>query len=725
MRHPLKINLLWLLLLITFIFTYRMIAQQQNDSREVRWGELIAFINEGYISELKVQGELIEAQLTDEAFTILSQQPQYDYVLPKFTVTGPRNGLGEKLRERLEQLDEKNEIRFNYQAEEKETFLQAFVISWLPMIVLLVIFFVFMRQLQGNSGRAMSFGKSKARLLNENQKKVTFSDVAGVEEAKEELEEVVEFLKNPLKFTKLGGRIPKGVLLMGPPGTGKTLLARGVAGEADVPFYSISGSDFVEMFVGVGASRVRDLFEQAKKSSPCIIFIDEIDAVGRQRGAGLGGGHDEREQTLNQLLVEMDGFEHNEGVILIAATNRPDVLDPALLRPGRFDRRVVVNRPDVSGREKILNVHTRKVPLDDNIDLMTIAKGTPGFSGADLENLVNEAALWAAREDQDRVFMKDFESAKDKVLMGAERRSMIISDREKKTTAYHEAGHALVAILLPGTDPVHKVTIIPRGRALGVTQQLPQEDRLSMTKDFAEKRIAILMGGRIAEEIIFDQLTTGAGQDIEMATETARSMVCQWGMSKALGPLAFGQKNEQVFLGRDMGNSRNYSDETARQIDQEVYNIITEGYDRARKLIEDNIDKLEEIAQALLERETLDANDIKCLIKGVPLPEVEVPTPQENVSSPSDEAAAPQDDSEPEPLISPLVQPSTSSYSDALEQAELTDALTKEANSTLDQIGLSDEGLSSQKQSTTDQAQETPSIDPDDLPESLLGPRES
>ena len=725
MRHPLKINLLWLLLLITFIFTYRMIAQQQNDSREIRWGELIAFINEGYISELKVQGELIEAQLTDEAFSILSQQPQYDYVRPKFTVTGPRNGLGEKLRERLELLDEKNEIRFNYQAEEKETFLQAFVISWLPMIVLLVIFFVFMRQLQGNSGRAMSFGKSKARLLNENQKKVTFSDVAGVEEAKEELEEVVEFLKNPLKFTKLGGRIPKGVLLMGPPGTGKTLLARGVAGEADVPFYSISGSDFVEMFVGVGASRVRDLFEQAKKSSPCIIFIDEIDAVGRQRGAGLGGGHDEREQTLNQLLVEMDGFEHNEGVILIAATNRPDVLDPALLRPGRFDRRVVVNRPDVSGREKILNVHTRKVPLDDNIDLMTIAKGTPGFSGADLENLVNEAALWAAREDQDRVFMKDFESAKDKVLMGAERRSMIISDREKKTTAYHEAGHALVAILLPGTDPVHKVTIIPRGRALGVTQQLPQEDRLSMTKDFAEKRIAILMGGRIAEEIIFDQLTTGAGQDIEMATETARSMVCQWGMSKTLGPLAFGQKNEQVFLGRDMGNSRNYSDETARQIDLEVYNIITEGYDRARKLIEDNIEKLEEIAQALLERETLDANDIKCLIEGSPLPEVDVPTPQESVSSPSDEAVAPHDDSEPEPLISPLVQPSTSSYNDALEQAELTDALTQEANSTLDQIGLSDEGLSSQKHSTTDQAQETPSLDQDDLPESLLGPRDS
>jgi cell division protease FtsH len=623
MRHPYKINLLWLVLLITFIFTYRMIADQRPDDQEVRWGELITFIESGHLENVTVQGQKIEARFKENAYHNLAQSdPKYEKIEKTFTVVGPKEGIGEQLRQRLEKLDKDDaSFEFLFKAEETESFLQSFIISWLPMLILLAIFFFFMKQLQGNSGRAMSFGKSRARLLNENQKKVTFDDVAGVDEAKEELQEVVAFLKSPQKFTKLGGRIPKGVLLMGPPGTGKTLLARGVAGEADVPFFSISGSDFVEMFVGVGASRVRDLFEQAKKHAPCIIFIDEIDAVGRQRGAGLGGGHDEREQTLNQLLVEMDGFEHNEGVILIAATNRPDVLDPALLRPGRFDRRVVVSRPDVRGREKILRVHTRDVPLNSDCELDIIAKGTPGFSGADLENLVNEAALQAARLDQDHVEMKNFESAKDKVLMGTERRSMIISEHEKRTTAYHEAGHTLVALLLPGTDPVHKVTIIPRGRALGVTQQLPQEDRLSMTKDFAEKRIAILMGGRIAEELIFDQITTGAGQDIEMATDTARNMVCQWGMSKKLGPLAFSQKNEQIFLGRSSGgSSQRYSEATAQLIDEEVRQIVKNEYDRAHKLLTDNLDKLENITQALLERETLNAAEIKVLSEGKELP---------------------------------------------------------------------------------------------------------
>ncbi|MBM4291089.1 MAG: ATP-dependent zinc metalloprotease FtsH, partial [Deltaproteobacteria bacterium] len=630
MRSPFKVNFLWLLLLIGFILTYRVLSEQQRESRELQWGELVQLIGDtpqtNQLKSLAVQGQRVEATFKDSARHNRSEDAKAarerggeQAPAPRKTVVvvGPHEGLGERLRERLEALDAQDEgFEFSYKPEEQESFLQALLLSWLPMIVLLFVFFFFMRQLQGNSGRAMSFGKSRARLLNENQKKVTFADVAGVEEAKEELKEVVEFLKNPQKFTRLGGRIPKGVLLMGPPGTGKTLLARSVAGEAEVPFYSISGSDFVEMFVGVGASRVRDLFEQAKKSAPCIIFIDEIDAVGRQRGAGLGGGHDEREQTLNQLLVEMDGFEHNEGVILIAATNRPDVLDPALLRPGRFDRRVVVSRPDVRGREQILTVHTAKVPLAGDFDLLTLAKGTPGFSGADLENLVNEAALQAARNNQEQVTHLDFEQAKDKVLMGAERKSMIVSEHERRTTAYHEAGHALVALLLPGTDPVHKVTIIPRGRALGVTQQLPSEDRLSMTKDFAEKRIAILMGGRIAEELIFHQVTTGAGQDIEMATSTARSMVCEWGMSEKLGPLAYGSKDEEVFLGRGGPGAKNYSEETAREIDAEIRRIVREGYDRARALISENLDKLEALSLALLERETLEADDVRRLARG-------------------------------------------------------------------------------------------------------------
>jgi cell division protease FtsH len=463
--------------------------------------------------------------------------------------------------------------------------------------------------------RALSFGKSRARLLTEERKKVTFADVAGVDEAKEEVQEIIEFLKDPPKFQKLGGRIPKGVLIVGPPGTGKTLLAKAIAGEANVPFFNISGSDFVEMFVGVGASRVRDLFEQGKKHAPCIIFIDEIDAVGRLRGAGLGGGHDEREQTLNQLLVEMDGFETNEGVILIAATNRPDVLDPALLRPGRFDRQIVVGRPDVRGRVGILKVHTKKIPLSGDVTLETIARGTPGFSGAELANLVNEAALFAARMDKKVVEMEDFEAAKDKVLMGVERKSLLISEQEKKNTAYHEAGHTLVAKLLPGTDPIHKVTIIPRGRALGVTQQLPVDDKYTYSKEYLYANIAVLLGGRVAEELMLNHMTTGAGNDIERATDLARKMVCEWGMSERLGPLTFGKKQEEIFLGREIAQHRDYSEQTALLIDEEVKRLVIENYDRTTKLLKDNINTLKALAEALLENEVLDGPEIDEIIR--------------------------------------------------------------------------------------------------------------
>jgi len=494
------------------------------------------------------------------------------------------------------------------------------LLNALPLLLLVGFCLFLMRQMQAGGNKALSFGKSRARLLSAQQKKVTFKDVAGTDEAKEELQEIIEFLKDPQKFQKLGGRIPKGVLLVGPPGTGKTLLARAIAGEANVPFFSISGSDFVEMFVGVGASRVRDLFEQGKKNAPCIIFIDEIDAVGRHRGAGLGGGHDEREQTLNALLVEMDGFESNEGVILIAATNRPDVLDPALLRPGRFDRRVVVARPDVKGREEILRVHTRKKPIADDVDLSIIARGTPGFSGADLESLANEAALWAARQNRKLVTMADFEMAKDKVLMGVERKSMILSDEEKKNTAYHEAGHALVAAMTPGADPVHKVTIIPRGMALGLTMQLPTDDKHSYTKDHLEGMLAVLMGGRTAEELFLGHITTGAGNDIERATDIARNMVCEWGMSE-LGPLAFGKKEEAIFLGREIAQHRDFSEATAVDIDKEVKRIVSTAYDKAKNILNTNRETLERIAQALLEREVLDANEVKMLIEGTPLPE--------------------------------------------------------------------------------------------------------
>src|SRR5438034_1403467 len=500
------------------------------------------------------------------------------------------------------------------------------LITWAPVLFLIGLWIFFMRQMQAGGNKALSFGKSKAKLLSGSAKKVTFKDVAGVDEAKLELHEIIEFLKEPQKFTKLGGKIPKGVLLMGPPGTGKTLLARAIAGEANAPFFSISGSDFVEMFVGVGASRVRDLFEQGKKNAPCIIFIDEIDAVGRHRGAGLGGGHDEREQTLNQLLVEMDGFESNDGVILIAATNRPDVLDPALLRPGRFDRRVVVSRPDVRGREGILQVHTRKIPLSEDVDIQVLARATPGFSGADLANLVNEAALLAARRNQKFVMMADFESSKDKVLMGAERKSMIITDEEKRLTAFHEAGHALVAALLPHTDPLHKVTIIPRGMALGLTQQLPTEEKHNYTKEQLESRIAVCMGGRIAEDIVFGEISTGAQNDIEQATEMARKMVCEWGMSETLGPLTYGKKEEQIFLGKEFNRHQDYSEATALKIDAEIKRIVTEQYERAQRTLVDNREVLNRIAEALLEHEVLDAEQLKALVEGRPI-EVRVRTP--------------------------------------------------------------------------------------------------
>jgi cell division protease FtsH len=499
------------------------------------------------------------------------------------------------------------------------------LLSYAPLLVFIGLWIFMMRQMQSGGNKALSFGKSRAKLLSNQQKRVTFKDVAGVDEAKEELQEIIEFLKEPQKFQKLGGRIPKGVLMMGPPGTGKTLLARAVAGEANVPFFSISGSDFVEMFVGVGASRVRDLFEQGKKNAPCIIFIDEIDAVGRHRGAGLGGGHDEREQTLNQLLVEMDGFESNDGVILMASTNRPDVLDPALLRPGRFDRRVVVNRPDVKGREGILLVHTRKIPLGDDVDINIIARGTPGFTGADLANLVNEAALNAARYNRKTVAMLDFEWAKDKVLMGTERRSIVMSNEEKRNTAYHEAGHTLVGIKVPNADPIHKVSIIPRGMALGVTMQLPEADRYSHTKDYLEGQVAILMGGRIAEEIFLNHMTTGASNDIERATELSRKMVCEFGMS-TLGPITYGKKEEQIFLGREIAQHQDYSEDTAIKIDQEVNRIVTEQYNRARQIIVENKEAMIRLAEALLERESLDAVQIRRLVAGLPLDDDE-PTP--------------------------------------------------------------------------------------------------
>lgn len=591
--------MLWGIISLAMVIVFNLFSQpQQSAQPSMTYSEFLRQAASGDVTEVVIQGNTITGKTHDGK---------------SFKIYAPSDpSLVDKL------IAEKVEVRA--EPVEDSPWYMTLLVSWFPMLLLIGVWIFFMRQMQGGAGRAMSFGRSRARLLNQEQGKVTFEDVAGVDEAKEELSEVVDFLSNPRKFTRLGGRIPKGVLLVGPPGTGKTLLARAVAGEAGVPFFSISGSDFVEMFVGVGASRVRDLFVQGKKNAPCLIFIDEIDAVGRQRGAGLGGGHDEREQTLNQLLVEMDGFESNEGVILIAATNRPDVLDPALLRPGRFDRQVVVPTPDVKGRLKILEVHTRRTPLDKNVNLEVIARGTPGFSGAALENLVNEAALQAARLGQDTVFMRDFEYAKDKVLMGKERRSLILSDEEKRITAYHEGGHALVAKLLPGTDPVHKVTIIPRGRALGVTMQLPEGDRHGYSKAYLLNNLMVLLAGRVAEEIIFDTITTGAGNDIERATGMARKMVCEWGMSDVIGPMTIGEQGEEVFIGRDWGHARNYSEDTARVVDAEIKKLVETARQNCHKLLQDNIDLLHALAKALLDRETITGDDIDLLVKGEPLP---------------------------------------------------------------------------------------------------------
>ncbi|MGH7770668.1 MAG: ATP-dependent zinc metalloprotease FtsH [Candidatus Binatia bacterium] len=584
---------LWLVLVLIFLLLFNIFSKQHGREPEIVFSEFLGAVERGEVQEVTIQGHNIQGKYQNgERFrTFAPNDPE----------------LVKTLRER--------KVKIAAKPEEESPWYMVLLVNWFPMLLLIGVWIFFMRQMQVGGGKAMSFGKSRAKLLTENQHRVTFSDVAGVEEAKDELQEIISFLKDPKKFTKLGGRIPKGCILVGPPGTGKTLLARAIAGEAGVPFFSISGSEFVEMFVGVGASRVRDLFVQGKKNAPCIIFIDEIDAVGRHRGAGLGGGHDEREQTLNQLLVEMDGFEANEGVILIAATNRPDVLDPALLRPGRFDRRVVVPRPDVKGREGILNVHIRKVPLAPDVDVSVLARGTPGFAGADLENLVNEAALLAARSNKEKVDMNDFELAKDKVMMGSERRSMIISEEEKRNTAYHEAGHALVAKLLPGTDPIHKVTIIPRGMALGLTQQLPIDEKHTYPKEYLLSNLAILFGGRVAEELVLNHMTTGAGNDIERATELAHRMVCEWGMSEKLGPMTFGKKEEQIFLGRDFTQQQDYSESTAVEIDAEVRRIILESYHRAKGILSNNLQLLHMVAQKLLEKESLDGSEIDALVQ--------------------------------------------------------------------------------------------------------------
>jgi cell division protease FtsH len=604
MRQFHKTMALWFLIILVGLSLFRVVEQSKETNLTVDYSDFRNSVRSGNVEEVTVNDD---NSITGKFKTAVQGKTSF-------------RTIGSSREDGLTELLESNKVKFTNKKVEKAPFWQQALISWLPIVFLVAIFFIFMRQIQVGGGKAMSFGKSKARLMNESNNRITFKDVAGVDEAKEELQEIIFFLKDPKKFTRLGGRIPKGVLLMGPPGTGKTLLAKAIAGEAGVPFFSISGSDFVEMFVGVGASRVRDLFEQGKKSAPCIIFIDEIDAVGRQRGAGLGGGHDEREQTLNQLLVEMDGFEGNEGVILVAATNRPDVLDPALLRPGRFDRRVVVGKPDVKGREQILSVHAKKTPMGPGVNLNYIARQTPGFSGADLENLVNEAALLAARSNKKFLEMSDFELAKDKVLMGVERKSLVISDDEKKNTAYHESGHTIVGYLLPGNDPIHKVTIIPRGFALGVTMTLPLEDRLSYTKERAENMISFLMGGRLAEEIIFNHKTTGAGNDIERATDLARKMVCEWGMSDRLGPVTFGKAQQEVFLGREMGHSREFSEATAQAIDNEVREIVERSYRAAREILTSNIDILHAMSIALLEYETLDKDDIDLLMRRVKLP---------------------------------------------------------------------------------------------------------
>ena len=604
MSATIKTLSLWLVVIVIAIVVWNVFNHSPTQTTELTFSEHLADVRAGAVSKVTISqpGNYVEGTKADGVeFTTVA--PDYDAYIDALIESG---------------------VTVDIEADNQSPYLAA-LISWAPMLILIAVWIFFMRQMQSGGNRALAFGKSRARLTSNQDKKVTFKDVAGIDEAKEEVQEIIEFLKEPQRFQRLGGRIPKGVLLIGPPGTGKTLLARAIAGEANVPFFSISGSDFVEMFVGVGASRVRDLFEQGKKNAPCIVFIDEIDAVGRHRGAGLGGGHDEREQTLNQLLVEMDGFGSNEGVILMAATNRPDVLDPALLRPGRFDRRIIVDRPDVRGRLGILRVHTRSTPLDEDVDLQKVARSTPGFCGADLENVVNEAALLAARRDHTRVTMDDFEQAKDKVLMGAERKSLIISDDEKRVTAYHEAGHALVAHFMPDADPLHKVTIIPRGRALGVTQQLPLDDRRNYTRTYLETQVTVLLGGRVSEELVMHEMTTGAGNDLDRVTDIARRMVTEWGMSKQLGPLTFGSKNDEVFLGRDFVQHKDYSDETAIMIDGAIKKIVDEAYTKAHQILSEHTDVLHAVAQALLTRESLDGEEIAMLARGKELPEVKLP----------------------------------------------------------------------------------------------------
>jgi cell division protease FtsH len=591
--NPMNKNIfIWLFIILFGLFIFNIYYKPKKNYDNVIFSDFVEAVQAEKVTSVTVQGKNIIGVFKDGK-EFKSYAPD-DPDLMKLLRT--------------------HNVKINAKPDEEGGLWQNLLISWFPMLLLIGVWIFFMRQMQAGGGKAMAFGKSKARLITGKENKVTFQDVAGIDEARDELEEIIDFLKDPKKFTKLGGRIPKGVLLVGPPGTGKTLLARAIAGEADVPFFSISGSDFVEMFVGVGASRVRDLFNQGKKQAPCIIFIDEIDAVGRHRGAGLGGGHDEREQTLNQLLVEMDGFESNEGVIVMSATNRPDVLDPALLRPGRFDRQIVVSIPDVKGREAILKVHTRKNILSNNVDLSIIARGTPGFSGADLENLVNEAALLAARKSKKEIEMEDFEHAKDKVLMGVERKSMIIPYQERRNAAYHEAGHALVARMIPGSDPIHKVTIIPRGRALGITQQLPIDERHTYSKDYLLDNITILLGGRVAEELVLNHQTTGAGNDIERATELARKMICEWGMSDRLGPLNYGKKEEHIFLGKEIAQHRDFSERTAQEIDEELQKMVNGCFDRAKQLVNINMDALHAIANKLLEKEVLDGQEIDVII---------------------------------------------------------------------------------------------------------------
>ncbi|MGH7204951.1 MAG: ATP-dependent zinc metalloprotease FtsH [Nitrospiraceae bacterium] len=600
MNSRVKNLLFWVVVGLFMILLFNLFSVPTHaPEEEVIFSDFMAQLDKGEVTKVIIKANHISAILKDGT-RIRTYSAEYPDMV-------------KVLRERNVQIEAK--------PPDENPWYVNFLFTWGPFILFIGLWFFLMRQMQIGGNKALSFGKSRARLLTEERKKVTFSDVAGIDEAKEEVAEIIEFLKDPRRFQKLGGRIPKGVLIVGPPGTGKTLLAKAIAGEAGVPFFSISGSDFVEMFVGVGASRVRDLFEQGKKHAPCIIFIDEIDAVGRLRGAGLGGGHDEREQTLNQLLVEMDGFDTTEGVILIAATNRPDILDPALMRPGRFDRQIVVNRPDLRGRAEILKVHTKKVPLAPDVELEKIARGTPGFSGADLENLVNEAALWAARQDKKSVELVDFETAKDKVLMGVERKSLILSEDEKRTTAYHEAGHALMAKLLPGTDPVHKVTIIPRGRSLGVTMQLPTDDRHNYSKEFLYNTLAILMGGRVAEELVLKHITTGAGNDLERATDLARKMVCEWGMSERLGPLTFGKKDEEIFLGREIATRRDFSEQVAIEIDHEIKRLVTENYERAKRMLTEHMGTLRALAEALLEKEVLDALEIDQIVQQGSVPQ--------------------------------------------------------------------------------------------------------